>query len=619
MIDDDFVLVDSGTGARRVRLGDYLGGAEEERAAESEYRWIKRLRLLEIGGESVRQRFTFRGDSLWWFTELYLHKEQVVLNLFRAIAALEHVIDRERPLQLDVREAGPIVRDLARHAAESHRLRVRGGRPLRPGGWRLLRMDLRAIGLTGAALASRARIGGAPLRRPAGDVAAFVHRAFWRSGAQDGSAESYIGPVLEELERRDRDGLRYVGIGPVENFRARRWRRVVQRSAGEGSVIPIERLAPLGAMSASTRLWRARHALRRQLWNSAALREHARISGYDCWNIVREQFAGVALLQWPWSARAMDEAAAALDALRPRVAVTYAEAGGWGRALMLEARRRRIPSVGLQHGFIYRSWLNYLHEPDEMQPDARNPGDAGFPRPSLTLLFDEYARSHLLQRGHFPDNAVAVTGSSRLDALVSTAERLADHDIARARRAAGADGSRALVLFVAKFRQASRVLRVLAQVVAELPGVQLAIKTHPAETPDAYDVVAAGRANVRVLPAAAPLAPLLRASRAIVTVNSTVALDAAVLGIPALVIGLPNNLSPFVEAGMMAGAADDDEIAPMLRRILYDEEFRLQLAHERSVCLRRFGIGATGTAAVRAADAVTALAAPTRSTADGSP
>jgi hypothetical protein len=42
----------------------------------------------------------------------------------------------------------------------------------------------------------------------------------------------------------------------------------------------------------------------------------------------------------------MDEAAAALDTCRPRVVVTYAEAGGWGRAIVLESRRRGIPTVG---------------------------------------------------------------------------------------------------------------------------------------------------------------------------------------------------------------------------------------------------------------------------------
>ncbi len=142
--------------------------------------------------------------------------------------------------------------------------------------------------------------------------------------------------------------------------------------------------------------------MRRSLWNSEDIQRHAVIDGCNCWDIVREELAGVALLQWPWSARAMDEAGAALDALRPAVALTYAEAGGWGRALTLECRRRGIPSAGLQHGFIHRHWLNYRHEPDEMLPDPDHPADAGFPRPALTLLFDNFARHHLATAGHFP-------------------------------------------------------------------------------------------------------------------------------------------------------------------------------------------------------------------------
>jgi hypothetical protein len=286
------------------------------------------------------------------------------------------------------------------------------------------------------------------------------------------------------------------------------------------------------------------------------------------------------------------------------VALTYAEAGGWGRALVLECRRRGIPSVGLQHGFIYRHWLNYLHEPDEMAPAPNHPDDAGFPRPALTLLFDDYARGHLEQHGRFPPESLAVTGSPRLDALVAAARSVSPDDIARARQASGAAGSAALVVLVTKYKEARHVLSPLVQAVATMPGVHLAIKTHPAETPDAYEAVAGGRPNVRVLPASAPLAPLLRASRAVVTMNSTVALDAAVLGLPALVIGLPNNLSPFVEAGIMAGAASPGDIAPALNRILYDEGFRRQLEGERSAYLARFGMGSDGRAAARAADAV---------------
>jgi len=104
----------------------------------------------------------------------------------------------------------------------------------------------------------------------------------------------------------------------------------------------------------------------------------------------------------------MDEAGAALDYLQPSAVLTYAEAGGWGRAIMLEARRRGITTIGAQHGFIYRHWLNYLHEPDEMAPSSGNASDAGFPRPTSTLLFDGFAEEHLRRNGHFPEGSVLI-------------------------------------------------------------------------------------------------------------------------------------------------------------------------------------------------------------------
>ncbi len=84
--------------------------------------------------------------------------------------------------------------------------------------------------------------------------------------------------------------------------------------------------------------------------------------------------------------------------------------------MMLECRRRGIPSAGLQHGFIHRHWLNYRHEADEIAPDAAAPADRGFPCPTRTLLFDDFARQHLETAGGFPPAALAspaARGSTR--------------------------------------------------------------------------------------------------------------------------------------------------------------------------------------------------------------
>ena len=598
------VWIERKSGSRPARLEDYLDAADEEAAEYDSCAWIKALRHLRVSGQTLRDRFTYRGDSLWWFAELYLHKEQAILSLFRATRAAETLIQRERPVA--VRVTGTSYPARVAVAAVAAARGVECHRVANAGIQRRTQMDGRSTALAFMAMASPGRPRRPP-ERTTTRVGAFVHRAFWKAtGDEDGSAESYIGPVLGELEMRLAGDIEYIGVGPSTNFRARRWWR--QAAPKTRRIVPIERLVPRTALRESWRLWRTRHRIRRDLLSSEAIRGAAVIRGYDCWPAVRDALNGIALLQFPWSARAMDEAGAALDAIQPRVAITYAEAGGWGRALVLEARRRNVPIVGLQHGFIYRHWLNYRHEPDEMLPSATQPMDRGFPYPTLTLLFDKFAAEHLIEAGHFPPRALAVTGSPRLDAVAADAANLSGDALAKARREAGASEHAALILIVSKYSQIRSHLPALVEAVQACQGVHAVIKTHPAETLEPYEAVVAGLPNVRVLPASAPLAPLLKGARAVVTVNSTVAIDAMVLGIPALAVGLPNNLTPFVEAGAMAGTGSNDEIVPALQRVLYDEGFRQQLKTAAGAVTKRYGIVADGRSAERSASAILEIA-----------
>lgn len=592
--------IDSGSGPRRVALRSYLDPQHEEQAQDEAYAWIKTVRHLTVDGVPFRRRFTFRGDSLWWFAELYLHKEQVILQLLRTIAAFDALIERERPLA--IRYVDGINPGVVAQAAAARKVRYTGP------GWSstprlaLLRMDARATALAAGARLSRLRA--APAAARPGRIAAFVHTAFWRADGADGGAESYIGPVLRAVETRaTAAAVRYVGIGARTNFRARRWWDPIVARDGT-TIVPIERYAPAAALAASRAVYRDRHRARRSMWQSAALRAHAVIRGCDCWPLVRQQLAGIALLQFPWSARSMDEAAAALDAIAPEVAVTYAEAGGWGRALALECRRRGVPLAGLQHGFIYRHWLNYRHEADEMIADPANAADRGFPIPSATLVFDERAAQHLVSKGRYPPSTLAVTGSARLDELAAAMRAVTPEDAATVRATYDVAAPRALVLLAAKEREARPFLPALLDAVRDMPDVQLVIKPHPAEVPGVYSSVIAGVRNVRVAAADVPLPSLLAAADALVTVNSTVAIDALAFGVPSLVIGLPNNLTPFVEAGLMAGAGPaPGEIRHGLANVLYNQEFRSSL-HGRAV----HPAHNDGKAAARSAEAILGLA-----------
>jgi hypothetical protein len=591
-----------------VRLADYLDASAEEAAAAEANAWIKSLRRARIDGISFRERFTYLGESLWWFAELYLHKERSMLATFRIAHATAALLAREQPRTLALESGGRVVRLVVPQLAAQRGITYQGPPARAGGGLGWLMMDARGAALVAGAVASPAR----PLRRhalPGTTVAAFIHRAFWRTGVNDPAAESYVGPALHAIQARLPAGaVRYIGVGPATNFRTRRWWRPLPAEAT--GVRAIESLVPRSALAGSIGVWAARHAIRRAFERSPDLREAAFVRGCDVWPLVAHSLAGVALLQFPWSARAMDEAGAALDACRPAVALTYAEAGGWGRALALETRRRGIPLAGLQHGFIYRHWLNYRHEPDETGPPSSDSTDRGFPLPARTLVFDEYAAQYLREAGRFPREAVSVTGSPRLDELAARCAGLGDADVRAARACAGVPDGGALVLLVTKYAEVRPVLADLIAAIEDLPDARLVIKAHPAETAAPYEAAAAGRRHVRVLPASTDLAPLMRACRAIVTVNSTLALDGLALGVPGLSVGLPNNLSPFVELGALAGARAGDEIAVSLRRLLYDEEFRQQLLASAGTVAARYRMIPDGRAAQRQADAILGLVQP---------
>ena len=70
-------------------MASALTPARREQARADANQWIKRLRLAPYGGVSMRERFTYRGDSLWWFTELYLHKMRRLDVAVSTVLALE--------------------------------------------------------------------------------------------------------------------------------------------------------------------------------------------------------------------------------------------------------------------------------------------------------------------------------------------------------------------------------------------------------------------------------------------------------------------------------------------------------------------------------------------------
>ncbi len=591
------VRLGRGTKGHTANISTYLDAEGAERATVEAIAWIKSLRHLRVDGSTLRDRFTHRGDSLWWFIELYLARERIVVATFKTLAAIESLIEQESPPALALVDGDTVTRALVSIVCARHGVPCgdAGGPPAALRAWTTT--SLRHAGET---VAARLRPGaGAPVDEC--DLVIFVHSAFWRPETGAGSGgDTHLGPVIRALQDRLPTGrVRLVGIGPQR----RRWSGNRQRHAP----LPfrqVEQYASLRDVAPSLRLWWQRAAMRRAVRNSEDVRAATTVRGCDLWPLLGENLCDGVGLHLPWAARAMDEVGAAFDVLRPRAALTYAEAGAWGRALVMEGRRRRIPVIGMQHGFIDRHVLGYLHDPDEMQPSRTNAGDTGFPLPDATLLFDAFAAAHLRTRGHFPPSSLRVVGSPKLDYLASRVAAPSRERLDAARTDLGAADGQDIVLIASKFTEIRPLFGALVDAVRLTPSVHAVVKCHPEEAPDPYRKAANGVPNLTVRPAEADMAPLLRLSRLVVTVNSTVAFDAMTLGVPALAIGLPTNLSPLVDAGAMAGVPMNAPIGPALREVLYDETRRRALAEGAQAFLRTHAIRADGHSVQRSVDAI---------------
>src|SRR5262245_10695480 len=168
-------------------LSTYLTPHVREIVRAETEAWIKRLRLVSYDGQSMRERFTYRQDSLWWFTEIHLSNTRRLETALATILALEAARDEHSPAAIAIETDDLVVRDAAHTFGRTHQL------PVETRGRRLERQrHARTTYLAGlTATLSRARPA-APVFLPAATtVAAFVRTSFAGAAKRPDRPASY--------------------------------------------------------------------------------------------------------------------------------------------------------------------------------------------------------------------------------------------------------------------------------------------------------------------------------------------------------------------------------------------------------------------------------------------
>jgi hypothetical protein len=595
------------------RAGALLSERDKDEIDEAAMAWTKawgRMPLLD--GKSFRELADWRGTSLWWFAELYLHHSTASPQRVRVIETFRRILiavgaDEVEEVGLDAEDALLLARTCSAAKVLFHGA-ARASRWAARRAVAAISLESRLNTVKTLVSAVKARFAGTPDAGAADAgrrrILFLSHAAFWRErqDAETGTAETYehyFDRLIPDAEKRPGLSSFVVAVGPRAAFRRRglgdRFAEWLSAGARSGRYVHMNRFLDLAVFRETRRATRRIRWLWRSLRRSPALNDAFSHRGCGFADLATPDLAGTLLLQLPWAVRCCEEMAAALRAVKPSVLCLYAESSGWGRAALAAARRAGVRSVALQHGILYRKYYSYRHDADE----------ADCPRPDRTAVFGEAARRLLIEAGRYPPDGLVTTGSPKFDALLQ-ATRAWDRKAIRARL--GVDGGERLLVVASRYRairdthqSIGSAFAGLVQAVESLPDVRCLVKPHPAERPDAYqaDLRRAGAGRTRVLPPGADLIELLYAGDALITVESLSAVEALVLGRPVIVLNMPTHLGDLVEAGVALGVPAGGDPRPCLEAALHDGATRAGFDAARDRYLSELAMGVDGKATER--------------------
>jgi hypothetical protein len=266
----------------------------------------------------------------------------------------------------------------------------------------------------------------------------------------------------------------------------------------------------------------------------------------------------------------------ALDAIRPRAVVAFHVYGPPIAPLVIEARRRGLPQVCLQHGVIAPRYLTLPCLPFDEK-----------------LVFGSYP-AQIMEQAKPPGMQVTVTGHCLYDDLDQQPPDISP-EVAKLR-----EGVAGLVVLCTQFNEEAYYTRDrwwlagVADACREL-GVRLALKLHPSDSRRnvrLYEqVLRPGDDRVLLIPHGQhPLTELLAACDIMVTRDSTVVFEANLLGKPALTVNLSrwDEELPYAATGGALGVYLYEEIKPALAALLTDSPQRQALANSRAVFLEAY-------------------------------
>jgi len=262
------------------------------------------------------------------------------------------------------------------------------------------------------------------------------------------------------------------------------------------------------------------------------------------------------------------------ESQRPRTVVAIPDRKTPARIAVALARRYGIPTLTVQPALI------------------NNHPRYGPLYADKAAVLDEFSREVFVERGGVAAERLVITGLPRWDGVFEINRESA---VSEVQERLGLNSEDKFVVFATQPIPPSytqRMIQATMRATSRYPAMRLVIKLHPSESVENYEVLLEDLDGISCRPtvvADIDLHALLAASELLVTGFSNVALEAALLDKPVLVVNLtgePDPL-PFVQDGIALGAYSEAEVERQFNRIMSEPLISEQLRVGRHQYMQR--------------------------------
>ena len=275
-----------------------------------------------------------------------------------------------------------------------------------------------------------------------------------------------------------------------------------------------------------------------------------------------------------------------IDTVKPDILIVGDDRATPVRSHVLMAKKMRIPVLEIQHGI----WNPMVPMDTPLSDRIAAGGD--------------YDKKVYMKHGAKSEQIV-VTGWPKFDTSVKLKEFLTEKH-----------KDRADILFATQptdIKLNLDSIEAIGSFIGDSTHVRLIVKPHPAENTKIYNHIAKKYKNVILHKSSEDISSLVASSDILVTVSSTVAIEAALLDKPIICINTANVESMYVSSGIAIEVKKLEELIPAIKDVLYNEEISKKLAEARKKFVYEHAHIQDGHASERVADLIVQMIKESRS------